>query len=502
MTKLLLAFTFLFIVLNHSYAQKKITDCDRILDKEINLEQIKNNLEDFKSDFKTFMLCKFDTIDYQILLGPKQDMIEWSLNVLSTAKVQNNKNSYTFKDLYDFISKFKKTEEYNIVREIVETRNKLVVKTASIENWEEDRKSLEIIRFNPKQIEIIKSIVQKNDNELTYDGIFEIAYPVLIEVENKTTEKLAQANNSNNSVIKSNENVVIMSRIHTSDLRPTWYKELEKTTLEEFLEDFKNIDWDSEYWEESKNETYNYPDIEAINLDNKLYLSFSVSELTSESFQFVIGLGIHRINNRIIKLFATSSDDEARVINIIKLFFESDLEKLSREIKTLDFLYEATDDFHNIESIDENNLISSCDYAKELWEGTYTFDFFDECIECANFLERPILFFFSSYGSLECTEFSAKILNDPEIEKLTNSKYVFVSMFTDDVGKLIEEECYYSEIQKIYVTTKGKRNLDTQIEKFNNRNQPYFVIVDSQGAVLKEYSGGLDIDKFKKFLEK
>lgn len=339
-------FTIIIIIISvtiNSCGQTSINDCENLLNKEIDLNKIEENIEIFKIDFQTIMLCEFDTVDYQIMIGPKKDMIDFAIEMLKYMNESEKEKAYTFSDLVGVIKEFKKTDEYSIAREIVETRNELIVKNAILSNWEADVKSLRIIRFNNVQIEIIKGIVEKNEGK-TYDEIFEISYPILIEIENNKTEK---------------------------------------------------------------------------------------------------------------KTEETSST---------------------------------------------NNPIMTCFNVIELWKGTYTFNSYSECLDCSQKINRPILFYFSGYGSIECREFEANILMKPDIKSAVNNKFVYITFITDAVEKLNNSEVYYSKLQEKDIKTEGERNLDLQLKKFNTSNRPYFVIVSQDGTILREYKNGADLEKFKEFL--
>lgn len=149
-----------------------------------------------------------------------------------------------------------------------------------------------------------------------------------------------------------------------------------------------------------------------------------------------------------------------------------------------------------------NNPVMTCNNVVELWKCAFTFHSYEDCIKCSKKLEKPILFYFGGYGCVKCMQFQAEILNNPEIQDIVASKYIFITMITDAVERMKENECYYSELQKKKIVTIGGKTLDIQLEKFNKETQPYFVIVDKDGVILKEFSDNNNIDNFKEFLTK
>lgn len=342
MNKILLALLIAISFVNNSSGQTRNNDCDKVLNKEIELNNIKENIESFKIDFKTMMLCKFDTIDYQIMNGPKGNMVDFAIEMLSYLNDSEKEKKYTFSDIFNGIEKFKKTEEYKVVRNIVETRNKLVNKNAYLSEWEEDEKMLETIGFIDEQIEIVKRLVEKNEGE-TYDEILEIAYPILIEKDNR---------NDSNDV-----QVTLMT-----------------------------------------------------------------------------------------------------------------------------------------------NPIMTCKNVIELWKGAYTFKSYSECLDCSKKINKPILFFFTGYGCVECMEFMANILTQPEIKSIIDTAYAYITFATDAVEKIETNEVYFSKFQKKDIKTEGDRNLDIQLENFNNIKRPFIVIVSQEGEILRSYNDRTDLAKFKDFL--
>jgi len=331
----------------NSCGQSNKSDCEKILNKEFDLNKIEEDIETFKKDFKTFMLCEFDTVDYQIMIGPKADMIDVAVEMLKYLEKTEKEKLHNFSDIAKGIKVFKKTDEYKLVRKIVETRNILVVKNASLSNWKEDEEKLKAIRFDDKQIEIIKGIVAENEGK-TYQEIFELAYPFLVE--------------TGNNINKNDKNA------------------------EEVLLDASPI--------------------------------------------------------------------------------------------------------------------MTCKNVIRLWEDGYTFKSYSECLDCSEKINRPILFYFSGHGSIECREFEVNVLIKPDIKDIINNKFAYITFFTDAVEKLGNSDVYFSKLQKKEIKTEGGRNLDIQLEKFENSQLPYFVIVSQNGTILREYKKGADLAKFKEFLNK
>lgn len=146
------------------------------------------------------------------------------------------------------------------------------------------------------------------------------------------------------------------SRIHTTDIETDLFKLLGKTTYEKHLKDFENIDWEKEYWKENRSNHFNVPDLEVLDNVTSKYFTISVCPNTQESFQYYVGFGNHNLNNetgkvtRVIKIYGTSSTNQERIKELIKLFFEKDYKKLQEKLDNLDFFEELDDAYENIET--------------------------------------------------------------------------------------------------------------------------------------------------------
>lgn len=124
------------LFLNYTYAQNK-KEYKEILKKEVSLSTLEENLDEFNYNFKTIIIHKFDSLDYEIFCGPAGNNAQLlALGVLKNSKKpREEKEKYTYKDLLDQLSEFRATDEYLKVREIIKARNEIISRNASLSSW-------------------------------------------------------------------------------------------------------------------------------------------------------------------------------------------------------------------------------------------------------------------------------------------------------------------------------------------------------------------------------
>ncbi|PKP20810.1 MAG: hypothetical protein CVU05_08250 [Bacteroidetes bacterium HGW-Bacteroidetes-21] len=161
-------------------------DCRAILKKEIRLSSIQSNPDEFNEDFRTLVFCEFDSIDYQIFMGPKGDMLLVAQALMKYMSDKEKKKRYTYKNLQDELQEFKQNDEYQKIRKIVIAQNELFQRKASIYNWEYDKELMLKMGFKENQIKDINAIVKQNQL-LSYQEILKI-YSDTINVRNEVAK--------------------------------------------------------------------------------------------------------------------------------------------------------------------------------------------------------------------------------------------------------------------------------------------------------------------------
>jgi hypothetical protein len=165
-------------------------DCKRILKKEFSFSDFQENMDEFVLDFKTLIYCEFDSIDYQIFMGPQGVMPMVFQSVIELGmKPEKKDKKFTFKDLKEQLMEFKKLEVYSQIRMVVEAKNEIIKRSASIKNWNTDKELLIKMGFDESHLNDIHTIVIENDSK-PYSEIFKIfTDSIIAQKERQKIEK-------------------------------------------------------------------------------------------------------------------------------------------------------------------------------------------------------------------------------------------------------------------------------------------------------------------------
>ncbi|MEI6456129.1 MAG: cytochrome c biogenesis protein CcdA [bacterium] len=127
---------------------------------------------------------------------------------------------------------------------------------------------------------------------------------------------------------------------------------------------------------------------------------------------------------------------------------------------------------------------------------------YNQALECAKKLNKPLFIDFTGHGCVNCREMEANVWSDPQVLKLLREKFIVTALYVDDKTELPENEWITSKYDGKVKKTIGRKYADFQISRFNVNSQPYYVLLDTAGNMLttpRAYDK--DIDAFVKFLE-
>lgn len=106
---------------------------------------------------------------------------------------------------------------------------------------------------------------------------------------------------------------------------------------------------------------------------------------------------------------------------------------------------------------------------------------FDEGMQYAELMNKPVVVDFSGHGCVNCRKMEATVWTHPRVMELLNNKYVLITLYVDDKTPLnmpfdIEEN---GRIRRI--RTLGDKWSYLQRVKFGANAQPYYVMLNPQG---------------------
>ncbi|WP_223581385.1 protein-disulfide reductase DsbD family protein [Sphingobacterium sp. GVS05A] len=127
---------------------------------------------------------------------------------------------------------------------------------------------------------------------------------------------------------------------------------------------------------------------------------------------------------------------------------------------------------------------------------------YDQALETAKELNKPVLIDFTGWNCVNCREMEANVWTDPAVAKLLKEEFVMAELFVDDKTELPANEQFVSKYSGKKIKTIGNKNSDFQASTFNSNSQPLYVIVDASGKVLVPQSGAnRNIEQYKAFLQ-
>ncbi len=129
---------------------------------------------------------------------------------------------------------------------------------------------------------------------------------------------------------------------------------------------------------------------------------------------------------------------------------------------------------------------------------------FDEAFAISEETGKPIFIDFTGWGCVNCRQMEENVWSKPGVLEMLQKDYVVVSLYVDERTKLDEKE------QLEYVDYKGRnKTLRTigdkwtklQIDCYQSNSQPYYVLLNSKGDMLKKKPIGVaSTEKFKNYL--
>ncbi len=129
--------------------------------------------------------------------------------------------------------------------------------------------------------------------------------------------------------------------------------------------------------------------------------------------------------------------------------------------------------------------------------------FFDynEALEYARKVNKPLFVDYTGHGCVNCREMEARVWSDPQVLELLRNDFVIVALYSDDKKELPQEDWVTTENGKV-LKGLGKINAHFAHKQFGINSQPYYMILDTTGKQLVPGRGyNLDIDQFVKFLQ-
>jgi thiol:disulfide interchange protein len=134
---------------------------------------------------------------------------------------------------------------------------------------------------------------------------------------------------------------------------------------------------------------------------------------------------------------------------------------------------------------------------------------YDQALQASKQLHKPIFIDFTGFNCVNCRKMESNVWSDPAVFNHLRNDFVLLQLVVDDKAALAPAEQFTSTYSGKQITTLGGKWSDLEASRFNSNSQPFYVMLDSDGNMLKDKSGNTippspadyDIGSYLKFLE-
>ncbi|HHN48156.1 MAG TPA: thioredoxin family protein, partial [Bacteroidales bacterium] len=153
--------------------------------------------------------------------------------------------------------------------------------------------------------------------------------------------------------------------------------------------------------------------------------------------------------------------------------------------------------------IEETSEIPRDYNAKEGIYGLIKFLDYEEGMDYARKIGKPVFLDFTGHGCVNCRKMEAVVWSDPGVLQRLRNEFVIISLYVDDRTRLPENEQYVSEFSGRRMRTVGNKWSDFQASRYGVNAQPYYVLLDhNEKTLAPAYSYNTSIEQFVRFLDR
>lgn len=134
---------------------------------------------------------------------------------------------------------------------------------------------------------------------------------------------------------------------------------------------------------------------------------------------------------------------------------------------------------------------------------------YDQALQVSKALHKPILIDFTGFNCVNCRKMEANVWSDPQVFNRLKNDFILLQLVVDDKAELPAAEQFVSDYSGKKITTLGGKWSNLEAQRFNSNSQPLYVMLNSDGNLLKDASGAeiptspanYDIASYLKFLD-
>jgi thiol:disulfide interchange protein len=135
---------------------------------------------------------------------------------------------------------------------------------------------------------------------------------------------------------------------------------------------------------------------------------------------------------------------------------------------------------------------------------------YDQALQVSKELHKPIIIDFTGFNCVNCRKMETNVWSDPDVFKHLRDDFILLQLVVDDKAELSPAEQFTSNYSGKRITTLGGKWSDVEASRFNSNSQPLYVMLDSDGNLLKDQDGkdimpspaDYNIASYTKFLER
>lgn len=137
----------------------------------------------------------------------------------------------------------------------------------------------------------------------------------------------------------------------------------------------------------------------------------------------------------------------------------------------------------------------------ELPNGLEGFFDFEQGLEYARKVGKPVFLDYTGHGCVNCREMEARVWSDPQVDKILREDYVIIALYGDDKTKLRKEDFFPTEDGKT-LKSMGKKNSYIVNTLYGISSQPAYLLLSDDGDLLVPPRGyNLDVQGYVDFLK-
>lgn len=126
---------------------------------------------------------------------------------------------------------------------------------------------------------------------------------------------------------------------------------------------------------------------------------------------------------------------------------------------------------------------------------------YNKALNASKVSGKPVLIDFTGYGCVNCRKMEASVWTYPEVSQTIRDNYILVSLYVDDKTPLENPVTIDENGTKVKIRTVGDKWSLLQRFKFGANAQPFYVVVDYKGKLIKgPYGFDTDPNNFRRFL--